>query len=134
MEGFWDWDKADGLEADIDMTIGEENCKDFDKELWFELGKNIWKKYRRFFQDHVKYIHNNIIKPFNVIMLHYVGQIHKMHDIDKQLPPPSKKGDIFDQAYWKFHDYEFMEDEIRVATKDGLPTYMHDDTKDKDQD
>ena len=47
----------------------------------------MWKKHQRFFQDHVKYIHNDIVKPFIVDILQYAEHVCKMHDLAKYLPP-----------------------------------------------
>ena len=61
------------------------------------MGKIMWREHCSVFQDHVKYAHNDIVKPFRVVILHYAERVHKMHYLDKFLPPPSKKGDAYDQ-------------------------------------
>ena len=64
------------------------------------MGKSMWRKHRSVFQDHVKYIHNDIVKHFRVWSLHYAESVCVMHDIDKYQPTPSAKGDGYDQADW----------------------------------
>ena len=54
-----------------------------------------------------------------------------MHDLDKFLPPPLNKGDKYDQLYWNAHNKELSEDDICVATKDGLLSSMQDEMEDK---
>ena len=49
-EDFWAWDNSDGIEDDKDAYLGFDKCFDFKKELWFELGKCIWRKHRSVFQ------------------------------------------------------------------------------------
>ena len=100
MEHLWNWDKVDGRDAEGDPTSGAENCTYFEKELWFELGKSMWMKHRSLFQDHVKYIHNDIVNPLRSGILQDAEHISEMHDIAKFLPPPPKKGDEYDQSDW----------------------------------
>ena len=56
------------------------------------------------FQDHVKYIHNNIVNPFMVRILQYAERVWELHNLAKYLPPPSMKGDEYDQADWDVND------------------------------
>ena len=49
-----------------------------------------------------------------------------MHDLAKYLTPPSMKGEGYYQADWTVRDKEFSENDIRVATRDELPTSMQD--------
>ena len=44
------------------------------------------------FQDHIKYTHNEILKPFRVGILHYYDCVGEMHDPAKYLTPYSMKG------------------------------------------
>ena len=57
-----------------------------------------------------------------------------MHDLDKYLPPTQKKGGEYDQADWNVCNKELSEDEIFIATKDGLPKYIQDELEDKRED
>ena len=43
-----------------------------------------------------------------------------MHNLAKLLPPPQKKGGMFDHADWSVRNKEFAEDEIFIAIKDGF--------------
>ena len=56
------------------------------------LGKSVWKNHRSVFQDHVKYIHNDIVKPFIFFILQYAEHFHRIHNLENYLPPPSMKG------------------------------------------
>ena len=44
-----------------------------------------------------------------------------MKNLAKYIPPPSKKGGEYDQAYWIFPDKYLCLGDINVATRDGLP-------------
>ena len=48
-----------------------DECVEFESELWFELGKCMWRKHRSVYQDHMKYVHNDIVKPLKFKILRY---------------------------------------------------------------
>ena len=94
----------------------------------------MWKKHRIVFQDHVKYIHNGIVKPFRVGIIQYVKRVHDIHNLSKYLPPPSMKGDILESDSWDILDKEWSESEIFVAIKNRLPITMQDELEDNQED
>ena len=69
MEQLCTWAKVDAIDVSVDPISGSERYTSFEKELWFDLGKNIWRKHRSAFWDHSKYIHNYIVKPFRAAIL-----------------------------------------------------------------
>ena len=71
MEQLWVLDQVDGVDYDVYAVTGEEHCTEFEKWLWFELVNSMWMKHRYVFQDHVKYIHNYIVKKFRIGILQY---------------------------------------------------------------
>ena len=104
IEKLWTWAKSDANDGFGDMYLGCDWCTEFDKEIWLDFGKRIWRKHRRTFQEHTKYIHNDIVKPFRVGILHYTELFCEMHDLANYLPPPPKKGGEYDQEYWTVWD------------------------------
>ena len=124
MEQFWDWSKVETINGAGDLFTGPDRCTYFEKELWFELIKGMWRKQRITFQDHVKYIHNDIVKPFRFIILRYVECIREINYLDKYLPPPLMKDGDYDEADWSVRDKELSEHDICVAIRYGIPTYM----------
>ena len=94
----------------------------------------MWRKHWRIYQDHLKYIHNYIVKPFGVGILCYAERVWEMHDLAKHLPPPpSMKGDGYETYYWKVSNGELYIDDIIVPIKDGLPSSMHDELEDNQE-
>ena len=120
MEKLQTWAKACGFNSEFGPIIGEYQCKYFEGELCFELLNFILRKHRSVFQEHIKYIHDNILNPFRLSILQYSERVRQMYDIDKVLPPHPKKRGELDQKYQSVHNKQFTEDEIRVATKDAL--------------
>ena len=103
-EDFWNWAKSYGLDSDGDAYLGVKNCVDFEKGIWFELGKCMWRKHRNVFQEHLKYIHNYILKPYRVGILGYSECSQEIYELENHLPTPLIKGDIFEAASWKAQD------------------------------
>ena len=50
VDNFWTWDKSDRIDSDGEPISGADLCKTFEKELWFELGKCMWRKHQSTFQ------------------------------------------------------------------------------------
>ena len=99
-EDFWNWSKTDNIGYDGHLYLAIDKYVDFERELWFELGKCMWRKYRSVYQDHMKYFHNNIVKTFKVKILRYTKRVREMHDLAKYLPPPLMKGESAIIANW----------------------------------
>ena len=72
------YDRHDYLDLD--------KCVYFDRELCFELGKCICRKHDSFYQDHMKYIRNDIVKPLRIRILRYSENVRDMHDLEKYPP------------------------------------------------
>ena len=87
----------------------------------------MWMNHRSVYQDHLKYVCNDIVKPFRFGILHYAERVMDMHDLGKYLPPPSIKGKRYEEDNWKVCDQEFTVSEISVAMEDVLPSYMKDE-------
>ena len=93
MEDFWTWAKTDTTGYGRHPYLSNYKCVDFGRYLWFELGKSVWIKHQSVYQDHMKYVRNDIVKPFKVKILRYSKRVREMHDLEKYLPPPLIKGE-----------------------------------------
>ena len=87
-EYFWTWTKKDGIGYDEYSYLGLDKCIDFDNKLRFELGKCVCRKYQSVYQDHLKYVRNDIVKPLCVGILCYAEPVVEMHYLEYYLPPP----------------------------------------------
>ena len=70
-----------GLKKNGDAYLWFEFFSYFEKELWLESGKCMWSNHRIVFQDKLKYIPNDITKPFHVGILRYYEWVQEMHDL-----------------------------------------------------
>ena len=82
----------------------------------------------------LKYICNDILKPFRVRILCYDECAQEMHEIARYPPRPSTKGEIFEAASWKVRDKELSVHDIRVDIKYGIPLSMQDELEDNQED
>ena len=72
----------------------------------------MWRKHRSLYQDHMKYVRNDIVKPFKVKILRYSERVCEMHDLANYLPPPSMKGESVMADNWNVHNQEFTASDI----------------------
>ena len=99
-EDIWTWTKKDTTEYDGNEYLARDKCIDFERELWLELGKCMWRKYQSVYQDHMKYVCNDIVKPFKFKILCYAKRVRDMHDLAQYLPPPSMKNESDEADNW----------------------------------
>jgi len=116
------------------LTKGSESAEEFEKLLWFELGKLIWKDHHQVYYEHIEYLQQNIVKPFKWTMVQYISRVREMFDYFMYLQPHSLKGQGFLEAKWDKRDEPPPEEVIRKAIKDGLPEPMQHKLADKDTD
>ena len=125
-ENLWTWDKTDTTGYDGHPFLAQDKCVNFERELWFELGKCVWRKKWSIYQDHMKYIQNEIVKPLKFKNFCYAECVHEMHDLAKHLPPPPMKGGSAEADYWTVRKQKFTASEVQLEIKDGLPSSMQD--------
>ena len=88
MDRFWTWEKINRIDTYGTVYSGVDSCIDSGKDIWLVLGNIMWKKHRSVFQDHVKYIHNDIVKHSRVRIIQYAERALGMNDLAKYLTPP----------------------------------------------
>ena len=79
----------------------------FERELWFDLGECIQRKHWSVYKNHMKYVRNNIVKPFKLKILPYAKRVCKMNNLDNYLPSPLMKSDSAEAANWNVRNQEF---------------------------
>ena len=94
----------------------------------------MWKKYRNVYQYQMKYVRNDIVKPFKVKILRYAKRMRDMHDLENYLPPPLMKGESSMSANWSARNEYFTITDLRLAIKGGLPKSMSDEWDDIPED
>ena len=82
----------------------------------------------------MKYICNDIVKPFKAKILRYAERVQEIHDLAKYLPPPLMKSESAEADNWTVCNQELTASKIRLAIKDGLTSYMQDELEDHPDD
>ena len=131
VEDFWTWAKTDTMRYYGNYYLAQDKCVDFERGLWFELGKCMWRKHQSVYQDHMKYVCNDIVKPFKVKIIRYTKHVREMHYLSKYLPTPLMKGESVKSDNWTVFNQEFTASEVRPSIKDGLPSSMQDELEDR---
>ena len=75
--------KSDTIRYDGHAYLAIDKCVDYERELWFDLVKCMWRKYQTVYLDRMKYVRNDILKPFKVKILRYAKRVQKMHELGK---------------------------------------------------
>ena len=60
----------------------------------------MWEKHQIVYQDRMKYVYNDIVKPFKVKILCNAKRVRDMHELAKYLHPPSMKGESAMASNW----------------------------------
>ena len=103
------------------LVMGHKAAMRFEKLLWFELGKLIWKYHHQVYYDHIKYLQQHICKPFKWTMVQHISHVHDMFNYCIYLPPPTMRGQSWEKAEWTARNSPAPENTIREAIKEGLP-------------
>ena len=82
----------------------------------------------------MKFVLNDIVKPFKVKILRYANRLQYMHELAKHLPPPSMNGKSVMAANWSVRNKEFTNSDLRLSIRDGLPKSMRDELDDHPED
>ena len=82
MDNLWKFDEANGQDDDRNSISGRERCIGIECYIWFHLVKSLWKKHRSFFNKHLRYVTNDIHKPFKVTILYYSEHINEIFELD----------------------------------------------------
>ena len=82
----------------------------------------------------MKYISNDIVKPFKVKILRYSERVREMHDLANYLLPPPMKENTAMSANWSVLNKEFTTCDLRFYIKDRLTKTMRDELDDHPED
>ena len=83
-EQLWTWDNSDWLAYEGYAYLGFDKCVDFEKYIWFEW-ESACGGITNFFQYHLKYICNDIVKPLRVGIIRYTDHVQYMQHLTKHL-------------------------------------------------
>ena len=102
------------------FVSGEQHCEAFERRIWFDLGKKMWRNHRNVHDDHMHYLQTDIIKPYKMSMIDFVERMRTLFKMKRYLQPPSMRNETSIDADWDTRDKAVTEITIRKALRDGL--------------
>jgi len=129
-----DPEKDEDCEGEEDVLTGKESCAEFDWIVNFEIGKLAWETPHKVYEDHLRYLGNDIIKPLAMTVKELELCFDKMYSLKKYLPPPHKRDEDAFDANWSKKNEPIEFDEQRRSHFNALPTSYKESLKDKDED
>ena len=106
--------------------FAKNHCECYEAYVWFETGKMMWNRHRTVFEEHIRYIENKIIKPFDMVIRDFYDRVNEMYSYTYYIQPPSMNQQVWYEANWNQLGEVFTEARIRTAIRNGLPRAMQD--------
>ena len=127
------------LRTDLDASKGPVNTDvlteaESDRMVNFEFGKLAWETPHEVYEDHLRYLSNDIIKPLVMIVKEMVLRFNKVYTLKKYLSPPYKRDEDATEADWDKLKVPVTFDEQRRSQFNALPTSYKESLRDKDED
>ena len=97
------------------------------------LCRYTWKNYHSVFDKHTIYVKNDTQNTYEMSIIKYAERVSEMFELDKYLPPPSKKNEEYHDAARENWDF-FLKDDICKEIKDVMPEVMKKEVEDKEYD
>jgi len=133
---FFKWLKQEPNEengpVNKNMLTGAECCAEFDQIVNFEIGKLAWGTPHEVYEDHLRYLSNDIIKLLATTVKELVLRFDCMYALKNFLPPPHKRDDEASEADWDKQKVPITFDEQRRSQFNTLPISYKEALKDKD--
>ena len=117
MEYFWALAKAYGLDYYGYEILCMTQCNEIKQDLWFQLGKLMWRKYLSVFNQNINYNNNDIHNPYKAVILQYAEREREMNGLYYFLTPLVNKGEDYCEAYWVVREKLFTEDDIWTSNQ-----------------
>jgi hypothetical protein len=59
-------------------TTANQHCMSYETNVWFEMGKLLWTRHRTVQEEHIRYLENKVIEPFDMAIRDFYDQVAKM--------------------------------------------------------
>eukprot|EP00557_Chaetoceros_sp_GSL56_P012168 CAMPEP_0176484630 /NCGR_PEP_ID=MMETSP0200_2-20121128/4560_1 /TAXON_ID=947934 /ORGANISM="Chaetoceros sp., Strain GSL56" /LENGTH=472 /DNA_ID=CAMNT_0017881123 /DNA_START=218 /DNA_END=1637 /DNA_ORIENTATION=- len=129
--------KRDEIPEDTLVQIGDtvrEQCQSYETYVWFEMGKLMWTRHRTVLDEHIRYLENKIIKPYDMAIRDFYDRVIEMYSYTYYIQPPSMNNQAWYEAKWSACSTIFSDRRMRTAIRNGLPRSMQDKLDQKDED
>jgi hypothetical protein len=129
---FFEWllngDKTDAPEDTLEKlgAMPDECCQQYESYVWFEIGKLMWVRHRAVHDEHIRYLKNKIINPYDMAIRDFYDRVIEMCPFLYYLQPPSMNNQVWYQAKWHMTAVLLTKEHIHVAICNGLPRSLQD--------
>ena len=65
------------------LMTGEEHCANFERHIYYKIGKIIWHDHGSVYEEQLKYLQNDICKPYKYSMIQYTERVRDLFEILK---------------------------------------------------
>ena len=112
----------------------EEHCQSYEAYVRFEIGKLMWTRHRTVQEEHIRYLENKVIKPYDMAIRDFYDRVVEMYTYIHYMQPPSMNNQAWYDAKWSDLSLIIPEVRVRTAIRNGLPRSMQDKLDQKDED
>jgi hypothetical protein len=99
------------------------------------MGKLMWVRHRTVFDEHIRYLENKIIKPYDMAIRDFYDRVLEIYSYLHYMQPPSMNNQAWHEAKWYMLYNQPTEERLWVAMiRNGLPKLMQDKLDQKDED
>jgi hypothetical protein len=115
-------------------STAQQHCSSYKTYVWFEMGKLLWTRHRTVQEEHIRYLENKVIKPFDMAIRDFYDRVVEMYSYVYYMQPPSMNNQVWYEAKWSTCSTQMSEERMRTAVRNGLPRSMQDKLDQKDED
>ena len=147
---FYNWLKTEETDSEeSDESVNEERdteravrasdavditCIRFERLVMFELGTRAWRTHNDAYDEHVRYLKNDIVKPITMSVQELILRFEDMYLLKDFIQPPSKKGQTASEANWIRRNLIIDKEEQRNSVFNALPKTFQQALKDLEED
>jgi hypothetical protein len=100
-------------------STAHQHCSSYETYVWFEMGKLLWTRHRTVQEEHIRYLENKIIKPFDMAIRDFYDRVVEMYSYIYYMQPPSMNNQAWYEAKWSTCVGQMSEERTRTAVRNG---------------
>jgi hypothetical protein len=114
---------------------GDEYCTEFEHRVWFQLYRHMWRDSRQAYDDQIRYLEVDIVKPRVLGVLDMLRRVEQMFRLQLHLPPPRiVANETYESADWVKRDKPATPQMIRRVQHNALPEVYKEALQDESED
>ena len=127
-------ERASQVKGGAVFMTGDEYCTEFEHRVWFQLYRHMWRDSRQAYDDQLRYLEVDIVKPRVLGVLDMLRRVEQMFRLQLHLPPPSIANQTYESADWGKRDTPATPQMIRRVQHNALPEVYKEALRDETED